>query len=70
MISDVPQLRDPSIDVLTCGPVNVWEVPYAIEYGHVAAVERVSLVLHYQVLPQGERVPEVLALLSWRVPYA
>ena len=51
MISDVPQLRDPSIDVLTCGPVNVWEVPYAIEYGHVAAVERVSLVLHYQVLP-------------------
>lgn len=51
MISDVPELRDPSIDVLSCGPVNVWEVADAIEYGHVATVERVSLVLHHQVLP-------------------
>ena len=51
MICDVPQLRYPSIDVLSCGSVNVWKVPYAIEYGHIATVERVSLVLHYQVLP-------------------
>ena len=46
----ISQLWDSSICILSCGPVDVWKMPDAVEDCHITAVECIVLILHYQVL--------------------